>query len=549
MEDVKVEASHQVPFLPVEEYGNKIRKLGSGVYGVVNLYKDSKGDEYAIKKMGLGSEGTNPTTLREIACLLRLDNENVIKLLDIIPTQKVLRIVLPFANGGTLHAAKRMYAMESELFKKKVAYQIISGVSYSLSKGVINRDLKPDNILIFTQGGPFPNAPRVVIADFGLARSSMCSFDSGVTKEVYTRWYRPPEVLLGSEYDDSADTWALGCLLYELWTGEPLFPEDTEYEMIRSFSREFGDLTKLYPEIVNAPNWNRIYVSTKTDKLGKVQGVMRNIIEQMLSIDPSLRPNLVSILNLPYWNDIHPSREKGIQPTKCSCISLLLQREFPIIRTFPLTKRNHVIISEAWLVEVARMFKLTYHSLFLAFDIFEQVAREKELKPDVIQKYVSLSLAIASKYVETYSPEYADYAHVMDIIFTDEIRSDFVQTELDILRIIKYDLFRSTPADFLSSYFSLGNYPEIAKERAKYIMIVLFIGLHQCQPHDLATAALYLSCEYSQCSFRHINQMSPEVMRIVNTFDRALKQPSLKDFVEKNLRDITHMTSSKKVMI
>lgn len=92
------------------------------------------------------------------------------------------------------------------------------------SAGVIHRDIKPSNILI--------NRDCLVkIADFSLAR--YIGIDEGdgnyqqaiLTDYVAARWYRAPEILLGSSrYSFAADMWGLGCVIAELYLGRPMFP-------------------------------------------------------------------------------------------------------------------------------------------------------------------------------------------------------------------------------------------------------------------------------------------------------------------------------------
>jgi mitogen-activated protein kinase 15 len=85
----------------------------------------------------------------------------------------------------------------------------------------MHRDLKPSNLLINSDCS-------LKICDLGLARtisSRNPGEDSIFTEEVATRWYRAPEVLLGSQtYDQSADVWSIGCILAEVLIGKPFFP-------------------------------------------------------------------------------------------------------------------------------------------------------------------------------------------------------------------------------------------------------------------------------------------------------------------------------------
>jgi serine/threonine protein kinase len=90
--------------------------------------------------------------------------------------------------------------------------QLLNGILYCHSNRVIHRDLKPQNILIDTQG-------NVKIADFGLARSFTVPLPT-LTHEVVTLWYRAPEILLGQKiYTPSVDIWSIGCIYGDLSSG------------------------------------------------------------------------------------------------------------------------------------------------------------------------------------------------------------------------------------------------------------------------------------------------------------------------------------------
>ena len=80
--------------------------------------------------------------------------------------------------------------------------QLLSAVSFCHGRSVVHRDLKPQNILIDSQG-------RVKVSDFGLSKIVIpMPVQRLLTQEVMTLWYRPPEILLGqSQYRDSADLW------------------------------------------------------------------------------------------------------------------------------------------------------------------------------------------------------------------------------------------------------------------------------------------------------------------------------------------------------
>lgn len=102
-----------------------------------------------------------------------------------------------------------------------IEYRVLKGIKYMHSGGLVHRDLKPSNILLDSDC-------LAKLADFGLARS-IASINQGsgeavMTEYVATRWYRAPEILLGSSsYTKAVDMWSVGCILGEMYTGKAIF--------------------------------------------------------------------------------------------------------------------------------------------------------------------------------------------------------------------------------------------------------------------------------------------------------------------------------------
>lgn len=101
-------------------------------------------------------------------------------------------------------------------------YQLIKALKYLHSGNLLHRDLKPSNCLL-------NSACDLKLCDFGLARTVDSSQQENAnpvyTDYVATRWYRPPELLLGSpKYGKEVDMWAVGCILGEMLGGKPMFP-------------------------------------------------------------------------------------------------------------------------------------------------------------------------------------------------------------------------------------------------------------------------------------------------------------------------------------
>ncbi|KAJ0410691.1 hypothetical protein ATCC90586_008276 [Pythium insidiosum] len=109
---------------------------------------------------------------------------------------------------------------------------ILSGLNHMHKAGVIHRDLKPSNLLINSDC-------QLKICDFGLARS-MDLDDNGMTEYVVTRWYRAPELLLGSAYGEGVDLWAAGCIFAEMLGRKPLFPGETYVHQLQLIMNVLG---------------------------------------------------------------------------------------------------------------------------------------------------------------------------------------------------------------------------------------------------------------------------------------------------------------------
>lgn len=112
-----------------------------------------------------------------------------------------------------------------------ILYQLMKGLKFMHSAEVIHRDLKPSNLLLNSDC-------HLRICDFGLARSLAVdktdTKDVVLTQQVATRWYRAPEVLLGSNfYDKSADIWSVGCILAEVLIGKPIFPGNSTLNQLQ----------------------------------------------------------------------------------------------------------------------------------------------------------------------------------------------------------------------------------------------------------------------------------------------------------------------------
>ncbi len=207
--------------------------LGVGAYGVVYKAYDTKEKRLvAQKKIKLDGEdeGIPATALREISNLKLLIHPNVVHLLDAIKEPGKLYLIFELMeNDLKKYMDSCADLLEPDLVQSFTS-QILNGLSFCHCMGVMHRDLKPQNILVSKQG-------VIKIADFGLSRA-FTPPTRPLTVEVITRWYRSPDLLLGSNtYSPAVDMWSVGCIIVEMSNRRALFPGDSEIDQIHRIFR------------------------------------------------------------------------------------------------------------------------------------------------------------------------------------------------------------------------------------------------------------------------------------------------------------------------
>jgi cyclin-dependent kinase 1 len=257
-----------------------------------------------IKSYREDDEGIPSTELREISLLQELKHPNVVILKDIILDTR-LYLVFEYVD---MDLKKYMNSVDGMLKPEEVQsfmYQLCSGVAYCHSHGVMHRDLKPQNLLVSKEGA-------LKIADFGLGRAFSPPIRA-LTHEVYTLWYRAPEILLGSQtYAPPVDAWACGCILAELSRKRPLFPGDSEIDEIFKIFQLLGTPNEQsWPGCLQLPDWNsafpfwdRLTLNHKVPDLND-EGVQ--LLESFLLYDPAKRLSAKASLNHQFFAGCTPS--------------------------------------------------------------------------------------------------------------------------------------------------------------------------------------------------------------------------------------------------
>lgn len=226
------------PFTVPKHY-QLIKVCGRGAYGIVIAATDTlTGGNVAIKKVidCIWHPHQLKQILREARLIRHMAHENVLSLKDLIPPPSYadFRDVYMTIDLMEMDLHRIIYSKEVLLDDhiRYFLYQILSGLSHMHKAGVLHRDLKPSNLLI--------NSDCLLkICDLGLARSKEAE-DVGMTEYVVTRWYRAPELLLGSAYGEGVDLWAAGCIFAEMLGRKPLFPGETYVHQLQLIMNVLG---------------------------------------------------------------------------------------------------------------------------------------------------------------------------------------------------------------------------------------------------------------------------------------------------------------------
>ncbi|KAF8219593.1 putative MAP kinase, partial [Tricholoma matsutake] len=152
-------------------------------------------------------------TYHELKLLKHIQHKNIISLSDVFISLLEDMYFVTELLGTDLHRLLTLQPLEKQ-FIQYFLYQILCGLKYVHSAGVVHRDLKPSNILVNENCD-------LKICDFGLAQTQ----DPQMTGYMLTWYYCAPEIMLTwQKYDVAIDIWSMGCIFAEMLEGNPLFP-------------------------------------------------------------------------------------------------------------------------------------------------------------------------------------------------------------------------------------------------------------------------------------------------------------------------------------
>ena len=309
-----------------------IKPVGKGAYGLVvsaadSSLPDGKERQVAVKKVAhvLRDLVDAKRLLRELKIGQHLTgHENIITMTDI----QVIK--LSPNDPDDLYICTELFPtdMHRVIYSKTVQlsddhykffiWQLLRGLKYMHSAGIIHRDIKPSNVLVNSDCD-------LRICDFGLARGvnneeigGMGEEDNDKTEYVVTRWYRSPEILLGSrDYSAAVDVWSVGCVMAELLLREPLFPGDNSLDQVEKITKLIGTPTE--DQILDFASDAACRWVIKQPRNPPVDFAVRfpdcspearDLLQRMLTLRPDQRIIAEEALNHPYLADYHDPEDE-----------------------------------------------------------------------------------------------------------------------------------------------------------------------------------------------------------------------------------------------
>ncbi|XP_073792071.1 serine/threonine-protein kinase MARK2 isoform X43 [Danio rerio] len=252
-----------------------LKTIGKGNFAKVKLAKHIlTGKEVAVKiidKTQLNSSSLQKL-FREVRIMKLLNHPNIVKLFEVIETEKTLYLVMEYASGGEVFDYLVAHGRMKEKEARAKFRQIVSAVQYCHQKCIVHRDLKAENLLLDAD-------MNIKIADFGFSNE----FTLGNKLDTFcgSPPYAAPELFQGKKYDGpEVDVWSLGVILYTLVSGS--LPFDGQ------------NLKELRERVLRGKYRIPFYMSTDCE----------NLLKKFLVLNPTKRGSLEQQIMKDRWMNV-----------------------------------------------------------------------------------------------------------------------------------------------------------------------------------------------------------------------------------------------------
>ncbi|XP_074480505.1 serine/threonine-protein kinase MARK2 isoform X4 [Sebastes fasciatus] len=258
------------------------RHVLTGKEVAVKIIDKTQLNSSSLQKVGRGGgpnggAGSLEKLFREVRIMKMLNHPNIVKLFEVIETEKTLYLVMEYASGGEVFDYLVAHGRMKEKEARAKFRQIVSAVQYCHQKCIVHRDLKAENLLLDAD-------MNIKIADFGFSNE----FTLGNKLDTFcgSPPYAAPELFQGKKYDGpEVDVWSLGVILYTLVSGS--LPFDGQ------------NLKELRERVLRGKYRIPFYMSTDCE----------NLLKKFLILNPSKRGSLEQIMRDRWMNVGHEEEE------------------------------------------------------------------------------------------------------------------------------------------------------------------------------------------------------------------------------------------------
>lgn len=326
-------------------------KLGEGTFGEVyrGVHNDTQ-TVVALKEILLHNkqDGMPMTALREIRILKSLEHSNVLELLDMavkhgsrsLRERSTFYIITPYMDHDLAGLLQNPVVRLTLPHIKCYMSQILQGMNYIHQRKYMHRDIKAANILIDNRG-------NVKLADFGLARTyfeppptshGASPATHRYTATVVTRWYRPPELLLGDQYYTTAiDMWGVGCVFGEIFRRKPIFPGKSDSDQIHTIFKVIGSPNEdSMPGLNGLPEIHHLpadpYPRTFNNFFANVPASAQSLLAGLLEVNPLARLSALGALESDFFTTGPPAAQPQELPIYKSSHELDARRQKQAVR-------------------------------------------------------------------------------------------------------------------------------------------------------------------------------------------------------------------------
>eukprot|EP00505_MAST-04D_sp_SCG-Rhode-Island_P001937 Stramenopile-MAST_4_protein_1937 len=443
----------------------------------------------------------------ELAVLRSCQHRNIVALLDVPkpPPGELLSIEWPGDTLQTICERNHALYLAAPRLVKNYMFQLLQGVSFLHSRGVVSRNLKPGNIFVNSDG-------IVKISDF--LNASVQPLKPAKARRG-TLTYMPPEVLLGGTQSSfSYDVWSIGAIFSYIARGSALSSvqrtlflapgcSTSQIGVLHMIFRVLGTPSEVtWPGVTRLPHYSILFPSlprsineTWYPSLGK-EGFL--LLNRLLTYAPGERISCDDALLHPYFHDVelalkapYPRQKESTTTARGKWVDIDDVQSYELktiskVHGFfraseewmdrPKTKYINIYQEDIspgvraflvdWLVEVMDEYSLRLETLFAAVNYFDRCLGIFQVTRHKIQALGCACMLVASKLIEKKHPPVKEFVYISDNLYTEDQIS---RMESQVLEALQFDLICVTPISFLPRYAARTVYRTDAHDKVSNI--------------------------------------------------------------------------------